>query len=399
VADPALRDEPTDKKRRGRNIMHQRLKHALAAPASVLAMIMAVSAASAQETPAPAANAQSESETEEAIVVTGSRIRQIGMESPTPVTALTGTDIANMAPSGMVDALDRIPSFLNSVNAANDASSGVSDAGGTNLNLRGLGTARTLTLLDSRRVVPNNKEGTVNIDIFPSLLVERLDIVTGGASAAYGTDAVAGVVNFLLDTDFDGFRGNAQGSVTSRNDNENYKVELAYGGDIGERLHIVLSADYSNVDGVPGWEDRDWQQGGALITNPNRASGGPTFITALDVVGTSFTCGGLISSSNPAINRLEFLPDGSVQPFVASPVSVNGTGTNNSQSLASGPGSGCDPARTRNPHAGPAVSPDREQSHFFGHADFDASDDVRIYVEALYSYDLSNLGPSAATLV
>jgi outer membrane receptor protein involved in Fe transport len=340
------------------------------------------------------------------IVVTGTRIRQIGMNAPTPVTALSGEDINSVAPSGVVDALDRLPAFLNSVNASADAGSGVSDAGGTNLNLRGLGTARTLTLLNSRRVVPNNKEGTVNIDIFPELLIERVDLVTGGASAAYGTDAVAGVVNFILDTDFEGLKGNVQGGISKRGDNANGKVQLAYGTSIGERMHVVLSGDYSREEGLVSWEGRDWYRSGALMTNPDRvATGqGPLLISAYEVVGTSFTCGGLITAvqggASAGLTRLEFLNDGSTQPFVRSRVSAVGPTTNNAQSLDGSGGSGCDPVmNNRAPGAGNGVSPDREKAHLYGFLDYDVTDNVTVFGEVLWSHDWANLGTSAATMV
>ena len=332
---------------------------------------------------------------DETIVVTGSRIRATGMVTPTPVTAISSDDISAMAPGDVTEALDRLPAFVNSASTSDDASSGVSDTGGTNLNLRGLGTARTLTLLNGRRVVPNSKEGAVNIDIFPSAIVERVDIVTGGASAAYGTDAVAGVVNFVLDTDYSGIKGNVQAGITSRGDAPNYLAGLTYGTPIGDRLHFIVSGEYSNEKGIKGWADRDWWQGWSEMTNPVWAATGtgPRNITARQVVGTNYTCGGFINAPGTSLNRLEFLPDGTYRTFVRSPVSSVGSNTNNAQSLASGPGSGCDPA------ADDDVTAAQEKGRVFSYLTFEASDNLKFFVEGLFAHDQANLGASAATMV
>lgn len=328
------------------------------------------------------------------IVVTGSRIQATGMVTATPVTAISAADINKMAPGDVTEALDRLPAFVNSTSTSDDATSGVSDAGGTNLNLRGLGTSRTLTLLNGRRVVPNNKEGAVNIDIFPSAIVQRVDIVTGGASAAYGTDAVAGVVNFILDTKFEGLKGNAQSGITSKGDNFNYLAGLTWGAQLGDRLHLVLSGEYSSEDGIDSFEGRDWYRGASLMSNPQFIANGtgPKNITAFNVVGTNFTCGGLISAPGRSINNLEFLPGGGFAPFVRSPVSASGAGTNNAQSLASGPGSGCDSFNT-------IITADQERARIYGHLTFEASDTVKFFVEGIWAHDQSNLGGSQATMV
>src|SRR5690606_14622215 len=110
---------------------------------------------------------------------------------------------------------------------------------------------------------------TVDINVFPEAVVERIEVVTGGASAAYGTDAVAGVTNFILDTDFTGISAQAQAGITSRGDNENGSAEISFGAPIGNRLHIVGSAEYYKSAEVPSYEGRDWYQGWGLVTNPN----------------------------------------------------------------------------------------------------------------------------------
>ena len=142
-----------------------------------------------------AAYAQTQDAAIEEIVITGSLLRNVtGMTTPTPVTAVSSTEMTALAPNTMIAALSQLPQFLG--NTTNDVRGNFfSSPGSGNLNLRGLntgGSGRTLTLLDGRRVVPANGFGSVDINILPSALIQRIETVTGGASAAYGTDAVAG---------------------------------------------------------------------------------------------------------------------------------------------------------------------------------------------------------------
>src|SRR5690606_20466016 len=109
-----------------------------------------------------------------------------------------------------------------------------------------------------RRVVPSNHLGTVDINQFPQMLIERTEVVTGGASAAYGSDAVAGVTNFILDTDFEGFEASGQGGISDLGDAENYRASVASGFPLGERLHIVMGGDWYKAAGIPNYDERDW---------------------------------------------------------------------------------------------------------------------------------------------
>src|SRR5690606_16613874 len=133
----------------------------------------------------------------EEIQVTGSRIRAVdGMTAPTPVTAMTVSELSDFNPGSTVAAqLDNLPQFFDTPNAQRGGNAISTTAGGSYLNLRGMGLNRTLVLVDGTRVAPADANGSVNVDIFPSALMQRIDVVTGGASAAYGADAVAGVVN------------------------------------------------------------------------------------------------------------------------------------------------------------------------------------------------------------
>ncbi|MDY6982353.1 MAG: TonB-dependent receptor plug domain-containing protein, partial [Pseudomonadota bacterium] len=153
----------------------------------------------------------------EEITVTGSRVRLTsGMEAPTPVTSVTVTELFQQEPGSTISQqLDRLPQFFNngSPQRGDGGNPSVGSGGPGALNIRnlnsastGAGISRTLTLLDGARVVPTDKRGTVNIDMFPTALMRSVDVVTGGASAAYGADALGGVVNFVLDREFEGLK-------------------------------------------------------------------------------------------------------------------------------------------------------------------------------------------------
>lgn len=184
-----------------------------------------------------------QSGTLEEVRVTGSRLATSGVNAPTPVTAVSAEDLQTMEPGTLVDSLKQLPQFYNTI-TTQQAVGGSVASGGSNVNLRGAGAQRTLVLLDGRRLGPANKFGTVDVGIVPEALIESVEAVTGGASAAYGADAVSGVVNFRLDTDFTGFEFGAQAGMTKYGDNDNYKLNAAYGTDIGERGHLIVSAEY-----------------------------------------------------------------------------------------------------------------------------------------------------------
>jgi outer membrane receptor protein involved in Fe transport len=194
----------------------------------------------------------------EEVVVTGTRIQSTGYERPTPVTVVTAEQLVTTQPAGIATALIEMPQFSNSTGPRTSASNTAGVVGrGNYLNLRNLGANRSLILQDGVRVPPTGGNGQVSVDIIPELLVQRVDVVTGGTAAVYGSDAVAGVVNFVLDREFKGLKGVAQGGVSHVNDLGNYKVGAAYGASfMGERGHLLLSASRSDAGGIEK-KDRD----------------------------------------------------------------------------------------------------------------------------------------------
>ena len=159
-----------------------------------------------------------EAATEE-IVVTGSRIVREGYEAPTPLSVVTTEAIESSGTGNLSDFVNTMPAFAGSSTPVSTSQSISAGTAGVNLlNLRSLGTGRTLVLIDGQRSVNSILTGGVDINTFPQQLVSRVDVVTGGASAVYGSDAVSGVVNFVLDKTYTGIKAEASGGVTSYGD-------------------------------------------------------------------------------------------------------------------------------------------------------------------------------------
>ena len=340
------------------------------------------------------------------IVVTGSRIRMTGMETPTPVTSMDASELATMAPGNMIESLSQLPQFLN--NSSPQTNSNFAGSGGaSNLNLRGIGSQRTLVLLDGRRVTPSSRTSTVDINLFPDAMIRRVETVTGGASAAYGTDAVAGVVNFILDTDFEGVAVSAQTGVTSRSDAENWEGSFSFGTAIGDRTHLLFSASGYQSEGVEDYDGRDWYQGWGTVTNPAwqeavnagdcalnvYCDAGPQLIRAPNVVSTKYTFGGLTVSPVPALNNLMFLSDGSAVPFRFSDLSTQSGTWSQSVDRAYGGGSGDNPHPDRVGQGGMISELDRE--NVFLYVDHDLTDSINVYGQVVYGSNANDAANGA----
>lgn len=296
---------------------------------SVMRKIVASSVAMAVAAALPAyGQSADEGAVLDEITVTGSRLRvRDGMETPTPVTAVQAEEMEALAPGHLVEALNQLPQFLNNSGPGNVANIGGA-AGSSFLNLRGVGSNRTLVLLDGRRVASSTRAGVADVATFPESMIRGMEVVTGGASAAYGSDAVAGVVNFLLDTEYTGIKGKAQGGITSRGDNENFEVSLSAGHPIGERTHVLFSADYLKSAAIENYKGRDWYQNWGTVDVNGR--GQPTII-ASNVRSRLYTAGGLIRLPGSALDMIHFTEGGVPEKFqdgtiVGATRQVGGTG-------------------------------------------------------------------------
>lgn len=309
------------------------------------------------------------------VTITGSRITtQTGMNTPTPVTAVSATELTQMSPGSVVDALTQLPQFFGNITSQQIV--GGQNSGGANINLRGAGVNRTLVLLDGRRVVSSNRFGTVDVNMFPEALLKGIETVTGGASASYGTDAVAGVVNFLLDTDFSGLKAHLQGGETTRYDGRNWEASLAFGHQFGEKLHVIGSFgmdDQQAIDTFGSLQDRGYYKQYGRVTNPD--SNGPREIIRPYVSPTNFSNGGLIIEPDyAALNRLEFLPDGTVRPL---PFSGVGNMDKFCQCQA-------EPTQTYGVDSDTAILPEYRRTNAFLHLDYDINDNTNVFLQGIH---------------
>jgi outer membrane receptor protein involved in Fe transport len=234
----------------------------------------------------------------EEVVVTGTHIESTGFQSPTPTMVMDSADIQAGAPSNLADYVNQLPALAGSTTPQNSNTSISAGTAGINaLNLRSLGSSRTLVLLDGRRSPPSTVTGLVDINDIPQGLVKRVDVVTGGVSAVYGSDGVAGVVNFILDKTFTGLKGSIEGSETTYGDDPYRKLGLTYGQNfLGGRMHVLLSGEYVQRDGIYG-APRDWNMHGKyVITNPAYAAGNgqPQYLVTKHAGLSNATPGGII---------------------------------------------------------------------------------------------------------
>ena len=190
-----------------------------------------------------------------AIIVTGSRIRRPGVDSQTPVTSISGAEIFNQASINVGDTLNDLPQLRSTFGQTN-AGRFLGTTGLNLLDLRGLGTVRTLTLVNGRRHVPSDilaNGSSTDVNTIPNDLIERVDVVTGGNSAIYGSDAIAGVVNFILRDDFDGAQLRGHISVNDQGTFPTQYVSALVGKNFGEgRGNVTLHGEFANQDRVYG---------------------------------------------------------------------------------------------------------------------------------------------------
>ena len=213
-------------------------------------------------------NAQTELEE---VTVTGSRIVRDGYQAPTPLSVIDSAALESTSASNVAEFVNTMPVFSGS-QMPNTAQGSVSagTSGVNSLNLRNLGATRSLVLIDGQRSVGSLTTGVVDINTFPQQLIQRVEVVTGGASAVYGSDAVSGVVNFIIDKQFTGVKGEVSGGVTSYGDDKNYKIGLSAGfGFGGGRGHVLLSGEQVDRSGILDDGDRAWNEvGWGIMTNP-----------------------------------------------------------------------------------------------------------------------------------
>lgn len=295
-----------------------------------LPFLIEPAAAQAQATGATSAN-QSAQESELAdIIVTGSRIRRPNLETAVPVTSVSASELLSSGTVQIGDVLNELPA-LRSTYSSSNSTRFIGTAGLNFLDLRGLGPDRTLVMVNGRRHV-SSSEGTnlIDVDTIPSDLIERVDVVTGGNSAIYGSDAIAGVVNFVLKRDFEGVELRAQGGISSRGDAGTYFLSGTYGKNFGSdnRGNIAIAVEYARQEDLymadrpttrsrAGFVAVDTDEPGT----PNGSDGVPDRVFVRDVrslllseggswIGSNALSGMCPSTLTPQQRALVCLPDG-----------------------------------------------------------------------------------------
>ncbi|GLR46296.1 TonB-dependent receptor [Sphingomonas astaxanthinifaciens DSM 22298] len=195
------------------------------------------------------------------IVVTGSRIRRPNIESPVPVTSLTAEELTSSGDVNVGDALNDLPSIRSTYSQANSTRF-IGTTGLNLLDLRGLGVTRTLVLVNGRRhVTASPGDFLVDVNTIPTDLIDRVDVITGGSSAVYGSDAVAGVVNFVLKNNYEGITLRGQGGVSDRKDRGIYTLSLTAGKNfLDDRLNVAGNLEYVKANPLY-FRDRDFLTG------------------------------------------------------------------------------------------------------------------------------------------
>jgi iron complex outermembrane receptor protein len=274
------------------------------AAALVLAQFAGVSAAHAQDADL------------EEVVVTASRIDRVGFTAPTPTTTVGLAELQKSGTNNIADFLTTVPAFGGATTPATTAHNSVN--GSANLvNLRSLGANRTLVLVDRKRFTPSNVNGRVDLNVIPTIMIERVEVVTGGASAAWGSDAVAGVVNLIFKKNLDGFAGEISGGISQQSDNEDFKAALSWGKEfLDGRLRVSVASEYQDAKGIGPESGRDMLRlNTQVIANPNYklGNGQPQNFLANNVNVSTATLGGLITTG-PLAGQ-QFTPGGALVPF------------------------------------------------------------------------------------
>ncbi|HEX8341924.1 MAG TPA: TonB-dependent receptor plug domain-containing protein, partial [Tepidisphaeraceae bacterium] len=264
-------------------------------PATDAAQTTTPSAGQEAEDQAAAANADGSESEGGTVVVTGSRIPRPERDGVLPGVQLGAEQLTTRGFTNVADALNDIPLVGPSGANVNSAAPGQAfSIGNAFVDLLDLGTSRTLTLVNGRRFVSGNSAslfvadnapgGQVDVNVIPSALIDRIDVLTVGGAAAYGADAVAGVVNYILKDRFEGTELTALTGISERGDAAQYTLRATTGFNIGERANIVVAAEYNRIEGLQA-DRRDFRQtlpqfGASFL---NGATRNPAFIAAIPI--------------------------------------------------------------------------------------------------------------------
>lgn len=261
------------------------------------------------------------------IIVTGSRVTN-GNNSPTPVTVVSQDALQDIRPSTLADTLQSIPIFAGSRSVLNNpfatGGSGAGNGVANQINLRNVGSQRNLVLMDGHRLPPTSTNNVVDIDMIPQIMLDRVETVTGGTSAVYGSDAVTGVVNFITKKNFEGLKVDGHYGISQQGDDAQVDGAVAFGTKLGPHGHFEASYEYRDDKGILYRSDRDWYQRTTIAGNGTAAV---PYVLVNNGTLPATPFGGRITCSAPCtVNGQYFATNGVLSPFVdGQPVVANGT--------------------------------------------------------------------------
>jgi outer membrane receptor protein involved in Fe transport len=352
-------------------MMRLKFVSALLGGASLLVIGQSAYAQSAPAAGSPAAQRAPAAEPEEAavvddIVVTGSRVISNGNNSPTPVTAVATETLTNLRPTSLTESVQVLPVFSGSRSQTSNASAtggvGAGNGVAAQLNLRNVGSNRNLVLMDGRRVPPTSITNIVDADVIPQMLVQRVDVVTGGVSAVYGSDAVTGVVNFITDTTFTGLRAQASAGISKYSDGAQVEAGLAYGRNLFDgRGHFEASYQYRDDEGVPYRSDRPFFSRSVVVGNGTTV---PYQLVASGALSAQPFGGRITCTGACAVNGQYFASNGVLSPF------VNGTTYSGTTTQSGGAGGYFD-------HS---LKASQTMQQLYGRFDFDLTENTHFFV-------------------
>ena len=267
----------------------------------------------------------------ETVVVSASRISIAGYEAPTPVSVIGAEALQQAANADIGQTLRQLPMMgtAQSPQNATQGNAGNSGAVGiSSVNLRNLGVVRTLVLVDGEREVWAGVQYGVDLNTIPRDLIQRVDVVTGGASAAWGSDAVAGVVNLIINKNFTGLKASIDLQDTGDDTRRQYGFTVTNGFNLlGDKAHIEWAVTYDHAPNTVYMAQQRWFNNPALVANPAyNAVTNPNVpkLIHMNNVGNSSTPGGIISSAtvnnaagtaSTALNGIQFGPGGAISNF------------------------------------------------------------------------------------
>ncbi len=332
----------------------------------------------------------------EEVVVTGSRVIKDGNDSPTPVTVVTVEDMQATRPTSVYEGLLDMPQLGGSrgTAAANPGGTGANNNNVNAPNLRGLGTLRTLVLYDGHRMPPTQQDFVIDANLIPQMLLQRVEVVTGGASAVYGSDAIGGVINFITDRSFNGIKVQGRVGVSEQGDSEAYDAGVAFGTDLfGGRGHFMGSIQTADDKGVLRRTDRDgfkprWTTQGSCTATPAAGVVCPVpFYLAANATISNFAFGGKIRAGGGSFNNYHFSSNNVATSFTPGASNL----VNNSLIQLGGDGAY---------NTGSSLKAALGYTQLYGRFDFDLTDSTHLYLSTsgTRTHQFSNNGDSRVVL-